>query len=272
MALRSTCLVALGLLVAGPALARESLIDGEPLQYNRQYHCNGQRIIVSRCGSTQDSGYCQVYYYPDDPNDNRMLSQPVEMRGDVIAKLAACATQHPPAATRMPNAKPAPASVSGRQAVSPVAPPGLGRASWHVVDSSDEAAIFFSGTWTQDRRKVSRGWFTYVFSKPQNYPDIKLTGVRFTQAFYVTDCSAGRMALVQLDRFGEDLERLHEVAIPQPQFDHPESGTIGGALLNIMCGQPQKLAADDAIVGDGYELKELYLDMLDERRIAARKH
>ncbi len=77
------------LFVATPAWTSESLVAGQPLEYNHAYPCKGERVIVARCRDEDDSSFCQVVY-PDRPFVNGNQVAPIEMRGDIVAKLKTC--------------------------------------------------------------------------------------------------------------------------------------------------------------------------------------
>lgn len=69
------------------------------LQYNHAYSCNKERVIIGRCRHDSDmrgfpptkpeDDYCQVVY-PDRPLRGGLTVETVELRSDVIQKLAAC--------------------------------------------------------------------------------------------------------------------------------------------------------------------------------------
>ena len=119
--------LAAGCLVLGPApaLAGESLIGGQPLEYNHAYRCNGERIIVSRCRDNDDSSYCQTVY-PDRPYQNGMQVAPVEMRGDVVAKLNACGQAASASAASPKAAAPTTAAPAKVKTAYAGKPPGVG--------------------------------------------------------------------------------------------------------------------------------------------------
>src|SRR6185369_8067931 len=102
------------LFVAAPAWAGESLVGGQALEYNHAYRCKGERIIVAHCRDEDDSSYCQTVY-PDRPFVNGMQVAPVEMRGDVVARLSACAQTASAPAQRTPSA-PVTSAASGASA------------------------------------------------------------------------------------------------------------------------------------------------------------
>lgn len=52
------------LLFIGTPVYAQSLDNGEPLQFNRTYHCNNERMIVGNCRDANPASYCQVIY-PD---------------------------------------------------------------------------------------------------------------------------------------------------------------------------------------------------------------
>src|SRR5690348_12354077 len=81
--------LAAGLLFTAAPAAAQSLVGGQALQYNHAYRCKGERIVVIRCRDESDSSYCQSVY-PDRPYVNGNQVAPVEMRGEIVAKLNAC--------------------------------------------------------------------------------------------------------------------------------------------------------------------------------------
>ena len=71
----------------------------QSLRYNYEYMCNSERIVVGHCRNDTDragsgrvpesENFCTVYY-PDRPKRNGFEVQTVELRADIIKKLAAC--------------------------------------------------------------------------------------------------------------------------------------------------------------------------------------
>jgi len=88
----------------------------QSLRNNYEYVCNSERIVVGHCRNDPDragsdrvpesENFCTVYY-PDRPKRNGFEEQTVELRTDIIKKLAACAEKQ-----RTPSqaAKPRPSS------------------------------------------------------------------------------------------------------------------------------------------------------------------
>ena len=247
-------LAAATLAVSGAAIAAESLINGQALQYNHDYRCNGERINVGRCRDNDDSSYCQVYY-PDRPLHNGMMVQPVEMRGDVVHKLAACtAPPQPQAAPRQTSTPVATAHAA--------AAPGLGHASWRFLERTSEAATFFTDAAVDRRVTGARGWFTTVFVKPENFPEMNLAGVEFLQGRRSANCADNGLALLQANWYDDKMKLLRTTTIPQPSFQHVTPGTPGGAMLNILCRRTQSLAYDEPVVGDGMYLAAMFSSLM----------
>lgn len=233
-----------GLIIASPALAGESLINGEPLQYGHDYHCNGERVEIARCRDNDDASYCQVYY-PDRPYHDGMMIQPVEMRGDIIRKLTQCASSGVVA----PQQRVVPAP--GQEGGAPLAPaPGLGLAHWFYLMHTGDVASFFTEAGIR-RAAPPRGWFTNVFLMPKDYPQLGLAGVEFQQVRYAANCAAGTTALMQINWYDQDKKLLRGVAFPKPAFQRPTLGTLGAAQYNIMCSHRQALGDAKPLIGDG---------------------
>ena len=97
---------------------------------------------MARCRDDNDSSYCQVVY-PDHPEQNGNQVAPVEMRGDIVAKLDSCARPKP---TSIASSESDGAS-RGNEETAPqaVGVPGLKKASWSVL------------VWKAIRSSCSRG-------------------------------------------------------------------------------------------------------------------
>jgi hypothetical protein len=77
------------LCVGSPAYA-QSLDNGEPLQFNHEYRCKNERVIVGNCRDSDPSSYCMVYYPDRTPAHPGYQVQKAEMLGVVLKKLSAC--------------------------------------------------------------------------------------------------------------------------------------------------------------------------------------
>ena len=241
-----------GLIAAGAALAGESLINGEPLQYNHDYRCNGERIVIGRCRDKADTSDCQVYY-PDRPLHNGLMVQPIERRGDIIRRLAQCAAPAQVAAT-LRRTVPAPGAEGG---VPLIAPPGLGRATWKMFEWDDESATFFTDAGMRRTPKAKRGWFTTIYAKPRTLKN----GAQyiFEQDYYAADCAGGSYNLVQLDLYDGNAKLIRAYAMDPLKTMISAPGSFGAAQLNILCGRRQELnGGDDPIVTDVNGLKDFY--------------
>lgn len=249
-------LAAAMLTLSGVALAGESLINGDPLQYNHDYRCNGERISVGRCRDNDDSSYCQVYY-PDRPYHNGMMVQPVEMRGDIIHKLAAC--------TPPPRTQAAPRQVSTSVATThAAAAPGLGQSRWRALYITRESATFFTSVPATSRANSANiGWFTTVFAKPEDFPDSEVSGAEFFQGRQSANCAGESLALLQSAWYDENKKLLRGGVDPHPSFEPVSPGTLGAAKLNILCGRPQPLVETKPLIGDGDYLWFYYHARLD---------
>jgi tetratricopeptide (TPR) repeat protein len=74
-------------------------VSAQELQYNFEYTCSGERVVVGHCRRDSDQAgfprttdadnYCAVYY-PDRPKRGGFEVQTVELRDDVVKKLQAC--------------------------------------------------------------------------------------------------------------------------------------------------------------------------------------
>jgi hypothetical protein len=83
------CGVAALLFIGAPAYA-QSLANGDPLQFNYEYHCNNERMIVGNCSDSDPTSYCMVYYPDRTPAHPGYQVQKAEMLGDVLKRLSAC--------------------------------------------------------------------------------------------------------------------------------------------------------------------------------------
>ena len=244
--LAAGCLV----LGAAPALAGESLISGQPLEYNRAYRCNGERIIVSRCRDNDDSSYCQTVY-PDRPYQNGMQVAPVEMRGDVVAKLNACGKVASAPATPKASA-PAAAPPKVKTAYSGK-PPGIGKASWAMLDFDERSATFFTRANIKHSGNLAEGWFTIVYVKPKDIPNTQLTGVRYNQTRYLANCAKGTDRLAEAAYLDEDGKVISGAMIGEDMspFVATNKGSVRWEQWNVLCGKPQETVNQLPLEGRG---------------------
>ena len=248
------------LFVAAPAWAGESLINGQPLEYNHAYSCRGERVIVAHCRDNDDSSYCQTVY-PDRPFVNGMQVAPVEMRGEVIAKLNSCnqAASAPPAASApAPSAAPRKSDYASKSKA-----PGLDEASWQFLGYNDEEATFFTKSGIKRTGDTAEGWFTLVYAKSWDDSSAGISGIQFFQTFFSADCSKGAFALREAAYFDEEGNLIDGAVIAKPSFKQPKKGSVGETQVNILCGKPQHLVAQKPLDGDGLLLFMIYRELLD---------
>ena len=251
-------LAACGLLfVAAPAWAGESLVAGQPLQYNHPYPCKGERIIVAHCRDEDDSSYCQTVY-PDRPFVNGNQVAPIEMRGDVVAKLNACNQ-----AASAPAQAPAPAPAAKSSYAKASKAPGLGDASWLMLGYNKEQATYFTKAGIKRTGTTAEGWFTTVYAEGYADPSAGISGVEFLQARFRADCTKGTVATLEGAYFNDDGELIDGSVIPKPVAKTPKAGTVGDEQLNVMCGKPQKLMSSTPFDVDGLGLVFMYKELLD---------
>jgi len=252
-------LAASGLLfVAAPAWAGESLVGGQPLQYNHAYPCRGERVIVAHCRDEDDSSYCQTVY-PDRPPVNGMQVAPVEMRGDVIAKLNACSQTATAAPKVAPAAKPSAAASSYAKTGHP---PGVGKASWLMLGYNDQEATFFIKGGMKHNGGTGEGWFTLVYPKPQEVGG--LPGVQFFQTRLRADCAKRTFTVREGAYFNEDGDLIDGAVIDKPEVNHPAAGSAGDENLNVLCGKPQELVSDKPLDTEGLGLVFIYTGFLEQ--------
>ena len=229
------------LLGAAPALAGESLIGGQPLEYNHAYRCNGERIIVSRCRDNDDSSYCQTVY-PDRPYQNGMQVAPVEMRGEVIAKLNACGQAASASAASPRAAAPVAAAPAKVKTAYAGKPPGVGKASWHMLDFDKKSATFFTKERIKRTGNLAEGWFTIVYDKPKDIPGTELAGIQYNQTRYLANCAKGTDRLAEAVYLDEDGKIISGAMITEDMspFVPTNKGSERWEQWNVMCGKPQE--------------------------------
>lgn len=102
---RIPCGFAALLFIGAPACA-QSLANGEPLQFNHEYRCNQERMIVGNCRDNDPTSYCEVGYPDRTPvHPGYQVTKAVRL-GEVLATLSACsrtssATASAPRGTRV---------------------------------------------------------------------------------------------------------------------------------------------------------------------------
>ena len=256
--LAAGCLV----LGAAPALAGESLINGQPLEYNRAYRCNGERIIVAHCRDNDDSSYCQTVY-PDRPYQTGMQVAPVEMRGDVVAKLNACGK----VASAPPTPKASAAAAPPPKTAYPGKPPGIGKASWAMLDFDERSATFFTRANIKRTGNLAEGWFTIVYVKPKDIPNTQLTGVRYNQTRYLANCAKGTDRLAEAAYLDEDGKLISGAMIGEDlsPFVATNKGSVRWEQWNILCGKPQETVNQLPLEGRGDLLIYYYHYILKEK-------
>jgi hypothetical protein len=247
--------------VSGPAWAGESLISGEQLRYNYAYKCNGERIIVAHCRDNDDSSYCQVVY-PDRPEQNGNQVAPVEMRGDIAARLDACT--RPKATSVASNAPEQPSQIKARAPTQSLGAPGLGKATWSVLDLESDYLTLFNKARLARTKTIGSGWFTTVYPRPKDYPDFNVSNVEFEQYRYEADCMKGMIRLTAMAFFDDDGKLIQSGAGPG-KWGPMEPGTFGDRKFKILCGKPQPLALKSPVVGDGTYLAMYIASMLEHK-------
>jgi hypothetical protein len=257
--------VAVSVVVSGPAWAGESLINGEQLQYNHAYPCNGERVIVAHCRDNDDQSYCQVVY-PDRPEQNGNQVAPVEMRGDIVAKLDACARPQARSVASDDSRQASPGRASGQTRVHPPAtgakqiqPPGLGHARWSMLFMNDDFAIYFVPTAIKRARGSGSGWFTSVYLQARNYPSAGLSNVVYVQTLNQADCSKSLIKAPNLAAFDRDGKLLGSGPVADATWDTIKAGSAGSREFNILCGRPQALQQKAATVGNHGDLMANYM-------------
>src|SRR5205814_8418273 len=84
---------------AGGSTSSPSMKAAVSLEYNVNYSCGGERMMITRCRkysdqpgfapTPPDQDYCQVYY-PDRPKRGGFDASAVELRGEAMKKLHTC--------------------------------------------------------------------------------------------------------------------------------------------------------------------------------------
>lgn len=238
------------LLLAAPAWAGESLINGQPLRYNHEYRCGGERVVVGHCRSNDDASNCQVYY-PDRPFHNGVMVEPVEQRGAIIAKLSACAAN---ASAPTATAGPAPEALPSA--------PGLGRASWRVLSLDAKAANFYTEKDIRRAGGSAEGWLTQIYSRPRDDASLGLKDVQFAQAHARADCADNAIEYLGVAFYDEDSKPIGFSRFRAPAFRSVASGGSAAAQVNVLCGRPQPLADEAPLVGTGEYILVYYLERL----------
>jgi hypothetical protein len=86
--------VATLLFIGAPGFA-QSLENGNPLQFNHEYHCGKERVAVGHCRDTDPASYCLVYYPDRTPAHPGYQVTKAVMLGDVLKMLSACPQSSP---------------------------------------------------------------------------------------------------------------------------------------------------------------------------------
>ena len=253
-------LAAAGLLfVAAPAWAGESLVGGQALQYNHPYPCKGERIIVAHCRDEDDSSYCQTVY-PDRPFVNGNQVAPVEMRGDIVAKLNACSqvASAPSAAAPAPKGPIAHANTGH--------PPGVGNGNWYLMDFDAKSATYFTKSRIKRSGANSDGWFTVVYAKPKDIVGTSLKNAQFFQMHYLANCSKGTERLTEGAYLDEDGKVMSSSLITEAEspFAKPKEKTLSAEQFDVLCGKGDNPLAKTPLEGDGSVLVFDYTMMLHE--------
>lgn len=238
------------LLLAAPAWAGESLINGQPLRYNHEYRCGGERVVVGHCRSNDDASNCQVYY-PDRPFQNGVMVEPVEQRGAIIAKLSACAAN---ASARTAAAASAPEALPSA--------PGLGRASWRLLSLDANMATFFTEKDIRRSGASAEGWLTQIYSRPRDDAALGLKDVQFAQALARADCAGNAIEYLGVAFYDEDSKPIGVSRFRDPAFRSAARGGSAAAQVNVLCGRPQPLADEAPLVGPGELIVAYYLERL----------
>lgn len=256
--------------IAAPACA-QSLANGEPLQFNYEYHCNGERVIVGHCRDNNPGSYCQVYY-PDRTSLHPPIQvQKAEQLGQVIAKLSACASGSNARTASRESSEPVrgrPASIGSSagsntaRTVPRLKAPGLGKMPWQLLNINYAVGIFFTKAAINRRETLPEGWFTEVFTDDQNIGP--LSGVEFLQTRYRVNCTDQTVEILQYAAYNLHAKLLKAGSTSSPEFTPIKPNTDQSQILGFLCGTG-KAKITDSFVGDGIQLFGLYVELQKTR-------
>ena len=241
--------VAAGMLFVAAPVCAQSLQNGEPLQFNTIYHCNGEQMIVGHCRDNDPASYCMVYYPDRTPAHPGYQVSKAETLGAVLANLSACAS----AASAAAPVSSAPAQTTSAAAPKAAAkPPGLAKTSWRAIAFSDEKGEFYTAAGIKRDGNLGRGWITSAYSDDQKFGPY--SGVRFVQRLVEVDCTRKTTRDLQLAGFDEKFKLLANEPQPDPQFQSVQPESFDADELSVLCGTWGKHPGDDPIVGTGDDL------------------
>lgn len=233
--------LAAAVLLPGAARAAESLVNGERLRFDHEYVCKGERFFIVRCTGDDDGADCGVGY-PDRPRVRGLVVAVLERRGDIVARLNACAAPARPAAGL---------AQAG-------AAPGLGRAAWKTLGSSRIGGIFFNPAGIRRTPAGAQGWITDLFKSPAQLNGV--TGIGALQTLYEADCGRNVLNWRRRAYFGQDGRLLREEPLATAPLQTPP-GSINEDYLKILCGRPVHLADPTPVTTDFSGLKAKYAAM-----------
>ena len=127
-----------------------------------------------------------------------------------------------------------------------------------------DSGTFFTSAPVARNGNSAQAWFTTIFAKQEDFPEMQLTGIAFTQGRQAANCADNSMALVQSAWYDENSKLLRSFANPQATFAHVTPGTLGEAKLNILCRRAQTLVDSKPLVGDIDYIALYFLELLHE--------
>ncbi len=244
--------VAAGMLFVAAPVCAQSLQNGEPLQFNTIYHCNGEQMIVGHCRDNDPASYCMVYYPDRTPAHPGYQVSKAETLGDVLAKLSACASAASAAASPVASTLSTKSASAAPGSISAAKPPGLGKASWHALDFTDERGEYYTIAGINAAAKPPRGWFTIVFSDPQK--EGSFSGVRFVQWLVEADCANKGTRHRHVAVYDTKQKLLEQEQEPTQPFDKVEADSSDEHELAVLCGTWGHHEGDKPTVGNGDDL------------------
>jgi hypothetical protein len=162
------------------------------------------------------------------------------------------------AATIASNAAAKPAAIKARapqaaaSALKP--PPGLGKASWKVVNMDGDTVEYYTTKGITRTGATAKGWITEVDSVPKAIGDDSVT---FTQTLVEANCAKKTTRAVQVATFDENQQMLSNSPVTNDPFATAEAGSMVDYEMKDLCGIKTDLTGSDPVVGDGSALLEM---------------
>jgi hypothetical protein len=141
------------------------------------------------------------------------------------------------------------------------APPGLGKASWYMVNLQGDMAEFYTTRGITRTGTTAKGWITAVHTVPETMGS---DSVSFVQELIEANCTNKTTKVVQAATFDENQQMLKNIPMTLAASKAPPGSMIDYELKDL-CGIKTDLTGSKPMVGDGADLLEFTKILIKDR-------